>query len=95
MSDAPDGIITATATRLAVKAKISAGDISQRSVSLLIHDYAMQKPRDRRRSPVDDIPAGRREAFLGALDTLSSETDRQHARAGGKPHGYPSSNHRR
>jgi hypothetical protein len=74
MSDAPHGIITATTLRLAVKAKISAGNISQRSVSLLIHDYSMQKPRGRRRSPVEDIPPGRREAFLGALDMLSSET---------------------
>ena len=80
MSGALETAITATALRVAIRKKLNSGGVSRRAVSLLINVYAAPDPIDCERiemgaprRPVENIPHGRRAAFLDALDTLSGD----------------------
>jgi hypothetical protein len=80
MSNALETGITATTLRLAIRTKLSAGGVGRRAVSLLINAYAAPNPlgserieMEAPRRPVEDIPQGRRAAFLDALDMLSGD----------------------
>jgi hypothetical protein len=78
MPAAPEIVITATMLRLAIRAKLGAGSIKRRHVSVLIDAYVAADPPGEVRTeegisrrPVEHIPHSRRAAFLEALEKLS------------------------
>jgi hypothetical protein len=80
MSKPPETVITATMLRLAIRAKLSAGNIKRRHISVLIDAYVAPNPLGKVRTeegisrrPVEHIPHSRRGAFLEALDKLSCD----------------------
>jgi hypothetical protein len=75
--------ITAATLRLAIRAKLNAGGVGKRAISVLINDYAVPDPSGNERTqmgtprlPVENIPHGRRAAFLEALEALKGCDDR-------------------
>jgi hypothetical protein len=70
-------VITATTVRIAIRNKLDAGGVGKRAISVLINDYAVADPSGKERiemgtprRPVENIPHGRRAAFLEALEAL-------------------------
>jgi hypothetical protein len=72
--------ITPTTLRLAIRDKLNAGGVGKRAITVLINDYAVPDPSGKERiemgtprRPVENIPYGRRAAFLEALDALKGD----------------------
>jgi hypothetical protein len=69
--------LSPTTLRRAVREKLNAGGIGKRAISVLINDYAVPDPSGNERiemgaprRPLENIPHGRRAAFLEALEAL-------------------------
>jgi hypothetical protein len=72
--------ITPTTLRLAIRDKLNAGGVGKRAMTMLINDYAVPDPSGKERTEmgtprrrVENIPYGRRAAFLEALDALKGD----------------------